>query len=267
MATTTSKTVSKAFQVLELFRSRPVLSAAECARLVEMPRSSVHRLLVSLVEVGALEPAAGGGYRLALKMFEIGSQVPQQRWLYEAAYLPMENLAGRTKMSAQLAVRAGHELVYIVKLRHTQDRTRCRIGERNYLHATALGKVLLSYAPDHVADELMERGLFKFTPYTLVTREQLVRELARVRWDGYAIDREERSIGLVSVAYPVQDRSGRVVASVSLLAPAETYRQRLDQLKHQVVLARDAIELQLRPSSRSSAVGLVEPQALLGSGA
>ncbi|MGH2601934.1 MAG: IclR family transcriptional regulator [Dehalococcoidia bacterium] len=250
MATATSSTVVKAFQVLRLFRAHPLLGAGECARILGMPRASAHRMLVSLKKAGALEVTPRGQYRLTLQMFEIGHHVPRQRWLFEAAYLPMEELVTKTGLSAHLAVRDGLELVYIVKLRHAPDRTRARAGERNWLHATALGKVLLAHAPEEIVGELVQQGVFPCTPHTIVTRQQLYRQLERARSEGFAYDFEERTIGLVSIAVPVCDPRGHVVASLSVLAPAEKYRPRLDQFKPVLSGTRRQIEQQLRRPDR-----------------
>jgi DNA-binding IclR family transcriptional regulator len=76
MATVPSSTVLKAFQVLELFAERPLLGAAEAARMLGVPRASVHRLLVTLKAAGVAESTAHGQYRLGLRLFELGSLAP-----------------------------------------------------------------------------------------------------------------------------------------------------------------------------------------------
>lgn len=159
--------------MLALFRSRPLIGAAECARLLDMPPASAHRMLVSLAAAGALEVTAKGQYRLTLRMFELGYHVPYQRWLFDAAYLPMESLITRTGLSAHFAVRDDAELVYLVKLRHAPDRTRARAGERNSLHATAIGKVLLAHTPPDVVNDVLSKRPARFTPYTITMSGQL----------------------------------------------------------------------------------------------
>ena len=245
MATATSSTVVKAFHVLTLFRSRPLLGAAECARLLGMPRASAHRMLVSLAQAGALEVTPKGQYRLTLRMFELGQHVPYQRWLFDAAYLPMEALVSKTGLAAHFAVRDGVELVYFLKLRHAPDRTRARSGQRNSLHATAIGKVLLAHAPDDVLADVLAQGLHRFTSYTTTTQDGLREQLQRVREEGFAYDREERTIGLVSIATVITDPRGGGPAALSLLGPAEKYRPRLESLKPDLLAAKRAIEANL----------------------
>jgi DNA-binding IclR family transcriptional regulator len=245
MATNASSTVLKAFQVLDLFRDHPVVGAAECARLLGMPRASAYRMLISLVEAGVLEVTPSGHYRLTLKVFELGLHVPRQRWLYDAAYLAMERLVSRTRLSAHLAVREELQLVYVVNLRHAPDRTSARPGERNWLHATAIGKVLLAYASPDLIEDLFDAGLRPFTPNTITTRKRLREQLEVIRHEGCAYDREERTLGLVSVAVPIRDRGGETVAALSVLGPVETYRGRMDRMRDELFASRAEIERRL----------------------
>lgn len=245
MPTAKSSTVMKAFSVLSLFRSRPLMGAAECARLLDMPPASAHRMLMSLAEAGALEATSKGQYRLSLHMFELGHHVPYQRWLFDAAYLPMETLVSRTRLSAHLAVRDGVELMYLVKLRHAPDRTKAKAGDRNSLHATANGKMLLAHATREVVADVLCQDLFRFTPYTITTRGRLCAQLERIRTEGFAYDHEERTIGLVSIAVPINDHNGTTTAALSLLAPVEKYRQSLQTLQRDLSATKRTIELNL----------------------
>lgn len=229
--------------------------------MLGMPRASTHRMLATLREAGALESTPRGQYRLTLRMFELGLHVPQQRWLSEASYLPMEGLVSKTRLSAHLAVRDGLELVYMVKLRHAPDRTRAQAGDRNALHATALGKVLLAYAPPEAVEEVLHARLDSYTAYTVRTAEQLLAQLERVREHGFAYDREERTLGLVSVAAPVRDHRDRVVAALSVLAPAERHGQDLDRLAQVLACTRNQIEHNLGAPTRRRAVPAARPTA------
>lgn len=202
-------------------------------------------MLVSLAAVGAIEPTSRGQYRLSLDMFELGQQVPHHRVLFEAAYLPMERLVSRTRLSAHLAVRRELQLMYIVKLRHAPDRTRAQAGQRNHLHATAGGKVLLASAPDQVWQDVLDQGLYPYTRHTITSREQLLDMLATVRDEGVAYDREERTLGIVSTAVPIRDRHGRVLAALSLLASSEKFRHSLGTLRKELEVARHSIEASL----------------------
>lgn len=202
-------------------------------------------MLVSLAAVGAIESTSRGQYRLSLDMFELGQQVPYHRLLFDAAYLPMERLVSRTRMSAHLAVRRDLQLVYIVKLRHAPDRTRAQAGQRNRLHATAVGKVLLANAPEEVWQAILEQGLYPYTRHTITSREQLLEMLTTVRAEGVAYDHEERTLGIISIAMPIRDRTGRVVAGLSLLAASEKFRHGLGLVREELAATQRSIESSL----------------------
>jgi len=116
---------------------------------------------------------------------------------------------------------------------------------RHSLHATAIGKILLAHAPEEVVSELLSQGLHRFTSYTITTQDQLREQLQRVREEGFAYDREERTVGLVSIATAIRDPKGGSPAALSLLAPVEKYRQRLESLKQDLSAAKRTIEANL----------------------
>src|SRR5690606_32552325 len=154
------------------------------------------RLLTSLAAAGALERTGSGAYRLSLRMFEIGAQAPVFRTFQEQAQMAMEQLVSETKMTGHLGVRDGVEVVYLLKVRHWPGRVRTRIGQRNPLHATALGKVLLAYADEGVVRHAVASGLKRYTPYTITTMSALSKQLDSIRRTGYGYDLEERQLGV-----------------------------------------------------------------------
>jgi len=94
------------------------------------------------------------------------------------------------------------------------------VGTRAPVHSTAVGKALLAFQPDEVVDGVLARGLPASTPNTLTDARALRRELAAVRSRGYAIDDEESEVGLRSIAAPIRNDAGQVVASISIAGPA-----------------------------------------------
>lgn len=251
MATAPSTTVLKAFAVLDLFRNRPHLGVSECARLLELPRPSAHRLLVSLAAAGALERTESGQYQLALRMFELGARAPFRRALFDQAHAPLQDLVTATRTAAELAVRDAIEVLYLLAMSHDPKRPAARAGGRGPLHATAVGKTLLAGAPDWVVEQVLARGLHPFTPYTVTTQTQLLAQLEAVRASGFSVELEERRVGLVSLATAVYDRDGTILAAVSVSGPSERYRQRMDQLRQPLRKAADRIEGNVRGLPRS----------------
>lgn len=242
MATAPSSTVLKAFSVLELFRDYPQVGVTQCGELLGLPRPTAHRLLISLVAAGALERTGSGAYRLALRMFEIGVQAPFFRALNEQAQVAMEQLVAGTRLLSHLAVREDTDVVYLLKVSHARGRVRTRVGLRNPLYATGLGKALLAEAPSQVLDKVVERGFERFTPYTVATVQVLCEQLRDVRRTGFAYDLEERQLGVACIARGIKAPDGEIVAALSLSAPAETHRKQLKTLQGPLKRAVDSIE-------------------------
>jgi DNA-binding IclR family transcriptional regulator len=94
-----------------------------------------------------------------------------------------------------------------------------RIGGRLPLHATAVGKVLLAYAPEDVLRRVLA-DLRRITPFTVTQPGRLVQQLRRVPVDGYALTSEEMSLGACSVAVPIRAGAGPVVAALGVVVPS-----------------------------------------------
>lgn len=218
MPTPPSTTVLKAFELLELFIDRPLLGAGETARLLNAPRASTHRMLVTLRAAGVLESTKGGQYRLGLRLFELGSSAPLRRRLHETCLPALESLAATTCLPTHLAVRDGDDLVCLEKVNQRQIDVPIHVGQRAPLHTTAAGKVLLAYAPHAVIERYTADGVERSTPFTISDPQHLLTHLAQIRAHGLAWDREESCLGLAALAAPVLNRTGKVIAAISVSA-------------------------------------------------
>ncbi|MFJ3802577.1 IclR family transcriptional regulator [Streptomyces sp. NPDC090088] len=210
-----SSVLWKAFDVLETFsQHKRFLTLSEVARLSGLPKSTVHRVLGMLVEVGAVEQQENG-FRIGLRMLSVASCSPEG--LIRDAAMPhlldLHKAVGRT---IHLAVLQGTDVLYLEKLyaRNTQS-SPTDIGVRLPAHCTGVGKALLAHAPAETLDALCARPLPTLTPHSLRVPAVLRRHLDRVRSTGVAFDHGEASVGLSCVARPVLV-AGRAVASVSI---------------------------------------------------
>ena len=210
---------SKVVAMLDSFSpSAPELSLNELARRAGMPLSTTYRLATELVGWGGLERVDGGGYRVGLRLFQIGSLATRGASMRAVALPYMQDLYEATHENVQLAVLDGREALYVEKITGRDALPiKTRRGGRLPLHATGVGKVLLAYAPAEFFDELVDHGLKRFTPHTIVAPGQLRKTLAEVRRTGIAYASEEMSLGSLSVAAPVFDADGAAVAAMSIV--------------------------------------------------
>ena len=204
------------------------LSLNELARRTGLPLSTAYRLAGELVAWGGLERAEGGGYRVGLRLLEVGARAPRSAGLNEIVVPFMQDLFVATRQNVHLAVLQGHEALYVERVTGLQSiPVKSRRWGRMPLHATGVGKVLLAYAPAELVDEVIKRGLTRYTPYTIVAPGHLQRNLAEIRRTGVGIAHEEMSVGRVSVAAALFDASDRAVAAMSIVVPTSVDPQRL----------------------------------------
>jgi DNA-binding IclR family transcriptional regulator len=139
---------SKVVSLLDAFQLGDVeLSLNELARRTDLPLSTAYRLASELVTWGGLERAEGGGYRVGLRLLEVGSRAPRSAGLNEIVVPFMQDLFVATRQNVHLAVLAGHEALYVERVTGLQSITvKSRRWGRMPLHATGVGKVLLAYA-------------------------------------------------------------------------------------------------------------------------
>lgn len=211
---------SKVGSILDAFlpASRE-LSLNELARRTGLPLTTTYRLASELVEWGALEKPAGGGYRVALRLWEIGSLATRGATVRDVAVPYMQDLYEATHENIHLTVLAGREALYIEKITgRLAAPIRTRRGGRLPLHATGVGKVLLAHAPSGLVQLVLESGLRRYTPHTIVVPGQLLRALTEIRRTGVGFAREELTLGSVSVAAPLFDHDGTVVAAMSIVS-------------------------------------------------
>ncbi|HEU4349392.1 MAG TPA: IclR family transcriptional regulator, partial [Actinoplanes sp.] len=208
--------VSKAVSLLDAFAIGDAeLSLNELARRAGLPLSTAYRLAGELVSWGGLERAEGGGYRVGLRLLEVGARAPRSAGLHEIVVPFMQDLFIATRENVHLAVIQGHEALYIERVTGLQSiAVKSRRWGRMPMHSTGVGKVLLAYADDGFVDEVIDHGLPRFTPYTIVAPGHLRRNLAEIRRTGVAFAHEEMTVGRLSVAAPVFDADGRVAAAM-----------------------------------------------------
>jgi DNA-binding IclR family transcriptional regulator len=208
--------------VLEAFTPEsPALTLSEIARRAGLPLTTAHRLLAELCASRALERDDWGTYRIGLRLWEIASLAPRGVPLREAALPFLEDLYEVTHENAQLGVREGHDVVYIERIAGRRAvGVLTRVGGRFPLHASGVGLVLLAHAPEIVQRSVLEGPLRRFTDYTITDPVRLRRVLAQVRRDGVAISDRQVTDDAISVAAPITDARGEVIAALSVVAAA-----------------------------------------------
>jgi len=208
--------------IMEAFDgAQQVLSLADLNKRTRLPKSTLHRLVDQLCQVGWLE-RDHGGYRVGLRMFEFGTLAVDGNRLHEAAFPHLQALASRTGLAAQLAILDHAEVVYLERIVVGPIRLPTRRGGRKPAYCTALGKAMAAYDDDAVR-AVMAAPMPRKTTQTITEPAALRTELRRVRETGVAYDRGEAYEELVCVAAPIRS-SGHAIAAVSVTGLAGRMR-------------------------------------------
>ncbi|MEJ5211875.1 MAG: IclR family transcriptional regulator [Burkholderiales bacterium] len=205
--------------------TQPV-SLKQLATLTGLHPSSAHRILNVMVEKGLVAKQEPGTYRLGLKLLELGNLVKARLDIRREALPYMQQLHQELGETVNLSLREGDEMVYVE--RTASGRAMMRVvqvvGARAPLHITAVGKIFLAEGGDEEARAYARRtGLPAYTPHTLTSEEALLEELARVRKKHIAFDNEEAEKGVCCIGAGIRDADGRLVAGLSISAPAERF--------------------------------------------
>lgn len=211
----------RALSVLGAFDAEhPRLTLSEIARRADLPLATAHRLLGELEAWRAVDRDPDGTYAVGQRIWELGLLAPVSSRLREVALPSLQELFEATRENVHLAVRDGHEALYVEKLTgYRSVPIISRLGGRLPLHATGVGKALLAFAPPAVIAEVLRRPLVRVTPHTVCDPARLARQLAEARRRGWAATAEEMSAGAHSVAVPVLGGDGWAVAAVGLVVP------------------------------------------------
>ncbi len=209
---------SRVLSILGAFdENRPRLSLTEIAAAADLPLSTAHRLLRELQDWDAIERDLDGRYVIGQRLWKVGTLAPVARELRQASLPGMQDMYEATHENVQLAVREGMKALYVETIRGTTSvPVLSRPGVPLPLHATGVGKLLLAFAPREVVESCLE-DLKPITRYTITERGRMLRELAGVRRLGYARTVEEMGYGTCSLAVPVLDGDGRVIAALGLV--------------------------------------------------
>lgn len=204
-------------------QSEPV-SLKSLSTTTGLHASTAHRILNDLVLARMVDRTEPGLYQLGLRLLELGNLVKARLNVRDAAAVPMRELHRLTGETINLSVRQGDEIVYIeraVSERSGMQVVRA-IGGRAPLHLTSTGKLFLA-ADDTkaVRSYAMRTGLAGQTRNSITDQHRLEKELEEVRQRGFARDNEELELGVRCIASAIRDDAGRLVAGLSISAPAD----------------------------------------------
>lgn len=244
------QSVSRSLRILEAMgRSDNPQSLAEITDAVQLPKTTVHRLLETLQCEGYVEQnPITRQFLLSSKILELASSFLGRLDVREVARPILMELWQQSQETVHLGLLDNGEVLYVEKLESPHTiRMYSEIGRRAPLHCTGLGKALLANLPAEEIEQIVaRRGLQRYTENTLVDQISLLEEIATIRSRGVAFDNEEHEKSVRCVAAPVFDAQGRVIAAISIAGPAfRMTAERQQDLEPYVVKAAQRISRRL----------------------
>jgi IclR family transcriptional regulator, pca regulon regulatory protein len=227
------ETVHRGLRILEAFSAdQPTLSLVEIAAAVELDKSTAFRFVYTLQELGYLErDPESKRYRPGLKVLRLGFTVLNSLDSAQIARPYLKALSDATGTATNMSLRDGDEIVYVLRVSPLQIlNVNLRVGSRLPVHCSSMGKVqLLDFSRDELVALLGSGPLQSYTPRTITDLDRLCADLAQARGQGYAVSDEEMLVGVCSLAAPIRDTAGEIVAAVNMsIASAGLSRQEME---------------------------------------
>ncbi|MEX5269280.1 IclR family transcriptional regulator domain-containing protein [Kocuria sabuli] len=212
------QSLARGLHVITAFDDRhPRMTLSDVARRTDLTRATARRFLLTLEELGYVR-TDGRLFELTPKVLQLGFSYLSSLSLPALAGPHLEALSEQVEESTSASVLDGSDIVYVARVStHRIMTVAIAVGTRFPAHATSMGRVLLAgLDADQCAEYLRSARLERLTEHTLTDPRALEADLRRVRVQGWALVDQELEIGLRSVAAPVTDRAGRVVAAVNV---------------------------------------------------
>jgi IclR family transcriptional regulator, acetate operon repressor len=245
------RSVLTALRVIEEVSRRQPIGVSELARVLELPKTSVHRSLQTLQTAGWVRTLGTETTRwgLTTKALTVGLAGSRETSLRELAVAEMGHIRDATGETVHLAVPDEDELVIIARLDGTHSlRTFLPLGARAPLHATASGRAMLAAMSDDDVEGVLDRGLHRYTKRTLVDRRRVWREINLARKRGYATNAGEWRTDIAAIGTAIGSMTGRPFGAFAISMPFSRY-QAVDRTR----IAHLAVEAAARVTRELSA--------------
>ena len=216
--------VAMAVRLLKTFsEGEAEIGVTSLSRRLGVAKSTVYRLASTLVSEGLLEQnPETEKYRLGMSLFALGALVRQRMNVATDARPFLFHLREATGETVHLAILEGPDIVFVLNLESNHAiRMRADLGARKPAFCTADGRAMLAFQPQDVVNDVLGRRLVPRTPKTIIDAGQIRAALEEVRALGFATEDEQSELGMRSVAAPIRNANGRVVAAIGLAGPIQ----------------------------------------------
>lgn len=217
------RTINRVCDILNSYgEGETMLTLTEISKKIGIPKSTTHRLMEALSSQGLLNRDSDGrSYRLGYQLIRWGILSQNSLDLRNTALPLLRNLAMETGETAVLSVRAANYGIWIETVESKYPvRLAMRIGKPLHLHAGASSKVLWAFLQESEVEQILnEIDLIPLKTNTITQKDKMRQELDKIRQRGYATSFEETDDGVMGVAAPVFNHTGKPIAGIGIVAP------------------------------------------------
>lgn len=246
-----TQSVTRALKILRCFTDEaPLQRVGDISTQLNLTPSLVSRLLATLENEGFVErDKETGFYQLGKSILTLAGVALNNNRLRMEALSEMQKVVNSLGLGVNLAVLDGDTIFYLAHIDGPQaPRAYTLIGRHNPLHATGIGKILLTHLADDTRALYLEHlPLPSYTTRTITDRGVLAEELSKVRAQGWSLEMEELALGRACIAGPIRDHKGTVVAGLSISGPLSTlnWEERREELINTIIEVTDMISIRL----------------------
>ena len=244
--------VDNALDVIEQFKGEKAeLGITELSKNLEMQKNNVFRILATLEARGYVEQNKNSElYRLGIKALELGKAFLSHTGLIRVAQTYLRALQEQVNETVYLGILREGQVFYVEGVESTQAlRVGSRIGTRLSPLCTAIGKAMLAFMEEEERAQIIEENEFcAHTPNSLKDAADFEEALKEVRAQGYALDMEEKDMGVVGVAAPIRNYNNEIVASISIVGP-------MTRMTKEALITNLIPNLQVQANALSAAIG------------
>ena len=217
--------VKNGLSIIKIFtKEKPIWGVTEICKELNLPKSTVSRLISELVDEGYLKKV-GNKYSLGLSVLSLSGVIMSHLEIHREAHEPLRSLVRKVEENAHLSTLEGTQLIYLLKVECSQAvRLLSHVGHYRPITCSSPGKLLLAYQPSDVINEVISLGLTKRASESITDPHVLLERLNKIKQQGYDVSFNEMNEDVVSIAAPIKDYMGNVIASVSIAGP----RNRID---------------------------------------
>lgn len=217
--------IDRVVLILSCLASEPMgLGISEISEKTNLPKSSLHRILTSLVEYDmAVQDEYNKKYRLGTFMLRLASEYLAQNDIIDVARPILKQISQELKESVFLSSLEGERVVCVHAINLSKDKSLIlNLGDDTPINACAGAKSILAFQQKNIVRKILALDEFKqLTPHTIVSKDYYDKHLAGVRIRGYAISKEEFRSGVISIAVPVKNRHGQVNNAIGIITSVD----------------------------------------------